>query len=1207
MGKSIQASVSKFMYRIRFLIATSIWVILIICAAFLSKAEEYSFKRITIDQGLSHSGINVILQDAAGFMWFGTQGGLNRYDGKTFLVFRNEQNNPASLSDNAVTALREAGDRYLLIGTVKGLCILDRYKNQVERVDFPASLSGHTGPVPISAIAPSEGDTYWIGTLGRGLLRFSFHDRSISNVDVLPDPEISGISSHLSITSLSEEQNGILWIGTEDQGLLVFDLDKKRATQRLFTPQSTVHGPYSGRINCLLAERDGTVWVGTDQGIRVLKIINSGSGYAITLKSLPQSTAYQRLESTAVSTLNVDAKGTLWVGTRDLGLIEYQPAGPRITFHSVDPQNPKSLISNEIRTLISDHTGVLWIGTGFGINLLSPHGERFVLHRRQAGATNTFSSDNIHAILTEPSGVLWIGTFDQGLNKYDPSTGIWTTYLSGDVLEAGESLSERIRLLRAYDSRISATTLSKINLVSHNRILALHRDFQRNLWIGTGKGLNRYIPSTGQIVHYNPSSGTGGPEGLIIRAITSGKDGCLWIGTEDGGLSLFCRNRFTSFRHDPGNPNSLSSDNISSLLVSEGSQLWIGTHGRGLNRLDPKSGNFFRYQHSAKNPYSISSDIVYCLELDIRGRLWVGTADGLNLYDPDQKGFIRFGTEHGLPSTFIYGILSDNSGNLWISSNTGLTKFNPDTRTVKIYDEKDGLQGYEFNIGAAFKAPSGEFLFGGYSGFNSFIPETINDNPFVPEVLLTQLRIHNIAVIPGDPGSPLLLPAHETDTVLLKHNQNTLTFEFAALNYIIPEKNKFRYIMENFDTDWTNCGNINFAHYTNLPPGAYTFRVTASNNDGIWNNTGTSMVLLINKPFWAAWWFYAIIITAITALYSGIVVMRTYKLRKTKLLLEQRVRERTWQLEKEKTRVENASRAILAQKKEIEKQRDLLVDKNKLIELAKSELDAKNEELTSMNAHLEDLVRERTSKIWKMNEDLSKANEELDLFIYRASHDLKGPVSRLLGLSVLVKMDQTGTVNQDYTGIIERSAGEMNRVIQKLTNIHHINKRRLQFQRIDLLSLIGRIKMNLGKFYPIENLNLELRLDPKQAFISDELLCEIILENLLENAFVFKKKQTANVCVSYFFKEDHMELCIHDSGLGIAADLQVRIFEMFYRGSELSRGSGLGLYLVKKAVERLNGEIKVNSKERNYTLFTIQLPLPAYSSTALTSARTDRE
>ena len=1191
------------MYRIRFLIAALIWVLLTTCATFSSKASEYSFKRITIDQGLSHSRVNVILQDATGFMWFGTQGGLNRYDGKTFLVFRNEQNNPASLSDNAVTALQEAGDRYLLIGTKKGLCILDRYRNHVERVDFPASLSGNSGPVSVSAIVPSEGNTYWIGTLGRGLLRFSFHDRSISDADVRPNPEISGNASKLNITSLSEERNGILWMGTEDQGLLAIDLDKKRTTRQFFAPHSTVHGPYSGKINCLLAERDGTVWAGTDQGIRVLKTFNAGPGQAITPKSLPQSYAYQRLESTAVLTLSVDANGTIWMGTRDLGLIEYQPARPRITFHSVDPQNPKSLISNEIRTLVSDHTGVLWIGTGFGINLLSPHGERFVLHRRQAGATNTFSSDNIHAILSEPSGVLWIGTFDRGLNKYDPSTGIWTTYLSGDVLEAGESLSERIRLLRAHDSRISATTLSKINLVSHNRILALHRDFQRNLWIGTANGLNRYIPSSGQIVHYNPSSRTGAPEGRIIRAITSGKDGCLWIGTEDGGLSLFCRNGFTSYRHDPGNPNSLSSDNISTLLVEEGNHVWIGTYGGGLNRFDPKSGNFFRYQHSAKNPYSLSSDIIYCMELDTRGRLWVGTADGLNLYDPDQKGFIRFGTEHGLPSTFIYGILSDNSGNLWISSNTGIAKFNPDTRTVKIYDDKDGLQGYEFNIGAAFKAPSGEFLFGGYSGFNSFIPETISDNPFVPEVLLTQMRIHNSPVIPDDAGSPLLLPAYETDTVILRHNQNTLTFEFAALNYIIPEKNKFRYIMENFDSDWTDSGNINFAHYTNLSPGAYTFRVAASNNDGIWNNTGASMVLLINKPFWTTWWFYAIIITAITALYSGIVVMRTYKLRKTKLLLEQRVRERTWQLEKEKTRVENASRAILAQKREIEKQRDLLVDKNKLIELAKSELDAKNEELTSMNAHLEDLVRERTSKIWKMNEDLSRANEELDLFIYRASHDLKGPVSRLLGLSVLVKMDQTGAVNQDYTGIIERSAVEMNRVIQKLTNIHHINKRRPQFQRIDLLSLIGRIKMNLGKFYPIENLNLELRLDPKQAFISDELLCEIILENLLENAFVFKKKQTANVCVSYFFKEDQMELCIHDSGLGIAADLQERIFGMFYRGSELSRGSGLGLYLVKKAVERLNGEIKVNSKERNYTLFTIQLPLPAYSSSALISEK----
>jgi ligand-binding sensor domain-containing protein/signal transduction histidine kinase len=1160
-------------------------------------SAEYRFNRITIEQGLSHSKINVILQDGKGFMWFGTDGGLNRYDGKIFLIFRHHRNDSLSLSDNVVNTLIEADERHLIVGTQKGLCLLDRYTNQMQRVRLGDTHLEDNYP-SISTIVPTDDHTFWIGTNGSGVFRYSVASR----MAIGSEPESHGLSflQGRHITAMFADDEGMLWIGTESDGLYLYDPRSGRLLHHLLQPSEVVF-PSISRINSLMQEKPGVVWAGTESGLRVITATTGVVEKSYQVGTIPDAPGRSELSSTAILSMAKDEKGTIWLGTRDNGLVELDPGRAWPVFHRLQPSNPGSLLSNEIRTVVTDKSGTLWIGTGFGINLIDIQGERFTLHSRQPGALNTLSSDNVHAILKEPSGVLWIGTYDKGLNRYEPATALWTTYLEDDVLEAGESLVERTRLLRTYESRVSRATQSKITFLSHNRVLALHRDAQRNIWIGTGKGLNMLSAVTGQITRFSPDKAPGAPAGHVIRAISRTPDGTLWIGSEDAGLSRYANRSFIHYRHRQDDMSSLSHDHITCMLPDADGNLWIGTHGGGLNRMDPITEKFFRYGHSAKNSLSLSSDIVYCLHKDPQGRLWIGTADGLNLYDPDQKGFVRIGMEEGLPSNFIYAILSDNSNNLWISTNKGIVKYDPGRNSARNYDNKDGLQGYEFNPGAAFRSDKGELFFGGHSGYNSFYPERIRDNPYVPEVLITDLYIQNQEILPSRPGSPLLKPVFETDTLRLKYRQNTLSFSFAALNYTNPEKNEFRYILENFDADWTQSGNINFANYTNLPPGQYTFRVLASNNDGIWNPRGANLVIVIEQPFWETWWFYLAFLAAVLVAISSYVTLRTYQLRKTKMLLETKIRERTYQLEKEKMRVERASKAILTQKREIELQRDLLMEKNREIELAKNELDEKNEELTNINAHLEDIVRERTSKIWKINEELRRANEELDLFIYRASHDLKGPVSRLLGLSVLTRMDSGQANSPDYTGIIEKSATEMNRVIQKLTNIHHINKRNLHIQQIDLVSLIGKIKMQLAKFYAIEHLNLHLKLDSKQPFISDEILVDIILENLIENAFVFKKKQVADVTVNFAVQGDGMELSIRDEGLGIPPDMHQRIFDMFYRGSEQSRGSGLGLYLVKKAVEKLGGRIALQSEEGKYSIFVIHLPFPVYSAEAILS------
>jgi len=1134
------------------------------------------------------------MQDQQGFLWFATNGGLNRFDGSQFKTYTHNDADSNSISNNIINHIYEDDNGKIWVSTQNGLNIFDKslevFTQFRSELNSPIGLSSNQ----ITCTIKDNLGNYWIGTFGGGLNKYNPETKKFKIYrNIIKNPE--SISSNY-ITCLEKDKYGFIWVGTSDNGLNMLDPGSGKFLRYVNTNVNDANKNLSSnQINTIYEDNDGDLWVGTNSGIDLIKTNKNGRNLSNRDEIINFNTLFypnNSLAANSILSIYQGASGLIWFGTIDHGLGFLNKHTKAVGNYIIDPNNDFSILSNNVTAVFDDRAGILWIGTNAGINIIDRQSDRFTWHKRTPGNNNTISSNNIQSIYKENDGVLWLGTFDKGLTHYDPLTDIYTNYLDKDFIIEGESIKERNRVLRKYDQRKSAKKPSAIYYLSHNRIYAIHRDKSKKLWVATGGGgLNVLYINSGYISTYrhNPEDDNS-ISSDNLRCIYEDSKGRIWIGTEDAGLNLFADGKFKRYLSDENDIFSLGGNDIRSIAEDENGNLWIGTFGGGLNKFDPEQNKFTRELHKENNLNSISSNSIYCLLIDYESKLWIGTSDGLNMLDISKNRFHHFNRNNGFPSNSIYSILDDNNGSLWLSTNKGISRFNKNTYAIKNYDTEDGLQSTEFNPGAGFFGNNGEMLFGGINGYCSFYPNEISDNLFKPEVILTDFKILNEKVPIGKPGSPLAQHISETDTIELSYEDVSISFEFVALNFTDSKKNEYAFKMENFENQWNYVGNRKYANYTNLKPGNYIFRVKASNNDGIWNEEGKSLFITIKPPFWETWWFYSI---STLFLLSSIILsiqLRTRALHKSKIMLEDQVKLRTEQIENQNKILEGANREILKQKDEIENQNKLLKSKNNEISKAKKELDKTNEELITINANLEDMVAERTSSLKQMNDELINSNNELDMFIYRASHDLKGPIARLLGMTLLAKMDNKDEGLKEYIELIEKGAVDINKVLNKLNNIHFINRETINSEEIDFKKIIKECETNLLNYIDAGDLKIKLSTESGFNLKSDYILMKIILENLLENAVFFRKTKKAEIEINLRTSRKSIIISVEDNGVGILQDQQEKIFDMFYRGSEKSKGNGLGLYLVRKAVQKLHGKISVESEEGKYACFTISLP-----------------
>ncbi len=814
-------------------IGITFFVLVCVAGSLFAGRRDIRFRHISLKDGLSQSGVPSILQDSKGFMWFGTQDGLNRYDGYTFKTYRPEAGNPNSLSGNYILSLLEDRRGVLWIGTLgAGLNKFDREKEEFThfrfRPDDPTGLSHDI----VNAIHEDRSGQLWFGTIN-GLNTFHRETGTFTHYRVIPgDPTSLGDNM---IWVIYEDRSGTLWIGTS-RGFNKFD--RKTGTCVRYTGERGEPGNsqrpgdrMGNRISAIHEDGSGVFWIGTGNGLK--RFDRETGKYTVSL------------EGKIITGIYEDRAGVLWIGTMGGGVSTFDRETEEFVHYRADPKNPTGLGSDRILTIYEDRSGSLWVGTdGKGINRFDRQTGKFRHYRNDPDDPDSLSHNDVYSFVEDRTGVLRVGTSGGGLDILDRETGRFTRYRPNPGKPGGPG---------------------------GIFVLSICEDSTGALWFGTnGAGLHKWDRETGAISKYRGApTDASGLSGNFVMTLYEDSTGTLWVGTLRSGLNKFDRETgtFTAYRFKPDVPGSLSSDIIYSIYDGRGDgdagALWVGTRDAGLNKFDPQTEGFTHYRHNLNNPTGLSSDAVMCVYQDPSGSVWVGTyGGGLNKLDPEKETCTHYRERNGLPNDVVYGILPDETGCLWLSTNKGISKFDPRTETFKNYTVEDGLQSNEFNVGAYYKGKSGEMFFGGVNGFNAFYPHRVTDNKNIPPIVITDFQLFNKPVA-GGADSPLKKHISETEEITLSYKQNVFSFNFVALNFIIPEKNRYKYKMEGIHDNWLDLGHKHDITFTGLEPGEYVLRIKGSNNDGVWNEEGTSLKIIITPPFWKTWWFRVLVVSVL--------------------------------------------------------------------------------------------------------------------------------------------------------------------------------------------------------------------------------------------------------------------------------------------------------------------------------------------------------
>jgi serine phosphatase RsbU (regulator of sigma subunit)/ligand-binding sensor domain-containing protein len=807
----------------------------------LSQKKPVNFNRLTSSNGLSQNKAFNIVQDHDGFIWIGTEDGLNKYDGYNFEIFKRVPGDSLSLSDNWDNVLYVSKDGTLWIGGL--LAGLNRFNSSTKT--FTNYNNDHSNPnsiagVNIRSISEDEKGNLWVATVNNGFDYMMVKEgKFIHMFNMLPQDYPL---SKNQILFVHQDKNDYLWIGSVGK-IHYFKIDYSEKDVPQLLPEKIENQIIKTAALSIKEDSKGNIWIGTaEEGLYRFDYQNK------VLRKFEPLEHPELLNSLAILALEADESGNIWVGgvpnkatisqSRQSfpGLFKVNINSRTVQKYQHDPKDEKSMSGNYIYSLLIDRTGVLWAGTDVsGVNVYDKSVIKFSLLK--TGSEDSRIQSALRGFYLDQNNVLWIASTGSGLIAYDRDKDNYEFF--------------------TYDK-------NNTNSISSDLVQSIYDD-GKYLWVGTLQGLNRFDKNSKKFKRYyvDPSNPEFDANKITYKIIEIDKfPGYLWFGTNGGGLIQFDKEKeqFKQYKYDPENSNSLSdkTNSVRTLLYSKTrpDELWMGTLN-GINILNLNSGAFRYYNYDPKDSSSLSHPTVMDFYEDPKGFIWIATyGGGLNRFDPKTGKFKRFTEENsGLPNNGVYGTLPDENGNLWISTNNGITKLNPDTFQFRNYTVDDGLQSEEFNGGSYYKATSGEMFFGGLKGFNSFFPSEVVDNKFIPNIVFTDLKIFNESVrVGGD--SPLKQQISKTEEIVLPYWQNDISFEYVALHYSNPPKNRYAFKLENYENDWRYVDNVRIATYTNLDPGEYVFKVKGSNNDGLWNDQGKSIRLIIKPPWWKTNWAY---------------------------------------------------------------------------------------------------------------------------------------------------------------------------------------------------------------------------------------------------------------------------------------------------------------------------------------------------------------
>jgi signal transduction histidine kinase/ligand-binding sensor domain-containing protein len=851
------------------------------------------FEKLGIEQGLSQSSILAMMQDRHGFMWFGTQDGLNRFDGYEVKTYDNVPFDSTSILDGWASALAEDADGRLWVGLSSGsgaLSVMDPVSETF--INFrhdPNDSTSIADGRPRSMVFDRFG-ALWIafdgGTDGDGVDRMD-PDRPGVFTHFRSDPDDPTSLSNDRALFVFEDTDGDVWVATRG-GVNRFVPEPGRPDRGTFVRH--LDGPSGDIVRSIFErpEEPGTLWLGTRAGlVRFEKETGTFERYLID----PEDPDANQVGGIAPDPLN---RGVLWVSVYGHGIARFDQRAKRFFLYSADPADPNGLSDNLVNKMLTDRSGVIWVDASATVERFNPSKVGFEYVRSDRADHASMEGRSVWGVTLDSNNNLWLGAqrADDGafellaINRTDGST---TTYRHDD--DDPRSLQE-----------------GQINQILEDRTGVI--------WVAAyGGGLSRLHRPSGKFYRFDIKSDS--QDGLAFDNafdIIEDRSGSIWICTLGSGVYRWNPadpDKFEQFRPADDDPFSIPTDGTIDLMEDQAGFIWVG-HIQGLSRIDPLTGKATNYTHDERDPATLSADVVVTMHERRRepGIIWVGAA-GLNRLDSNTGLVTHYTVEDGLPNNTVYAILEDEQGRLWMSTNLGLSRFDPETETFRNYGTEVGLQSLEFNLTAAHRAPSGEMFFGGINGLNAFFPNELIDSSVPPEVRLVDLKLGG-ETVRTDERVALDMPIPELDEIRLDHDQKDLTFDFVGFHYEHPEQNRFSYKLEGYNADWVDAGTSRSAPYTNLPPGDYTFRVRAANHAGVWNEQGASIRVVITPPLWATWWFRLLGVIAFAGIIYGGYRARTSQLEARARELEGLVDERTAELKESNDQLEQSATIVEA-------------------------------------------------------------------------------------------------------------------------------------------------------------------------------------------------------------------------------------------------------------------------------------------------------
>jgi signal transduction histidine kinase/ligand-binding sensor domain-containing protein len=1076
-----------------------------------------------VDDGLSSSSVISALQDYKGFMWFGTYSGLNRYDGANFVnyISKNDKSDDKGITSNYCKALLEDHDKILLVGTGDDLLRYDRDNDRFVSYMTEKSSALFGLKFLVNQIVEDSIGNLWLAT-DHGAVYFDRNNNTY--IQYRHDANAP--------TSISSDFTGSVCIDSRKRVWIV-----TASGLNLFKPQS---GTFERITRCkthpfekigdigflsIAEDHDGDVWFGSDNGLFCLGRESDLDSITLTHYTNDPRDPHS-ISKCRVKSLFVDNDGRLLIGAENEGLNIYDKQNNHFIHYRIDEFNPMSLNNESINGFIQDRDENLWVCTHKGgVNLLIKNNNFIIHYKNIPGAPQSLSYNIVSAFLEDCHKRVWVGTDGGGFNLFNDTTN---------------------RFTRFYFANPS---------LNRNSILCIAEQSEHKLWMGTWEGgLLSFDYTTNSFKAFTRQNS--GIADNCIYSIAIDTSGNLWMGSWRNGLIYYNTHADTFTNFSPDN-STIADVRISMVKINSRGQLYLGSN-KGFQIYTPIANTFTTFINRSDDSSGISSNFIYDILIQNDTCVWIATTNGLNRFNPVNENFYKLFVKDGLPDNTIKGMALDTFGVVWLSTNNGICRYDPQLNRFKSFTTSDGLQSNEFFEASMYTTREGSIWAGGINGCNLIHPDKYSDNVSVPPIVLTDFYLFNERVKIGAKGSPLYKQISETSRLTLSYQQSVLTFFFSALDFANPKKNQYAYKMENFDKEWIYCGNRKDATYTNLNPGKYRFRVKGSNNDGRWNETGTTLEIVITPPWWKTKTARIGFAISIICLFMGIFFYRINTLHKQKAILEKLVQKRTHEIEEQNTR--------------LNQQNILLEQRQKYIDEQTKELSSSNKKLMSLNA-----TKDRLFTI--------------------IAHDLKNPFASILGYCEILSRrfeNMTDTNRKKSIRIIYESSKRVFTLLENLLHWARSQTGTIKYEPEEFV-LDEVISVNIAL---IEEMALEKKIDIKKLntltakVFADKNMIDTVIRNLITNAIKFT--EAGYVGIETCQDKDFVTIKIVDTGVGINSNTTNSIFDdagsKSTFGTRGESGTGLGLVICREFAEKNGGSIKVESELGKGSTFSFTIP-----------------